>query len=114
MPGCTLVHSPVSPRSYQPSCLKLLFCFNNRSNNEIQRGGLIRIPVARRFTVKNKGLNYVFVVEVFEQLDLAQGSQAEHGMVERGNLFDGHLLTGRLIDGRAIWSIKQMKEKQKR
>jgi len=43
----------------------------------------------------------VLVVEVAEELHLAKGSQAEHGVVEWGDLLDGNLLSGWLVKGRA-------------
>jgi len=50
--------------------------------------------------VKNR--DNVFVVEVPEQLHLAQGSQAEHGMVKGSDLLDSNLLPGGFMECRAI------------
>lgn len=44
----------------------------------------------------------VLVVEVAQQLHLAQRPQAEHGVVEGGDLLDGDLLPGGLVDRRAL------------
>lgn len=43
----------------------------------------------------------VLVVEVAQELHLAECSQAKHGVVEWGNFFDGNLLARRLVDGGA-------------
>ena len=39
------------------------------------------------------------MVEVTEQLNLAQSAQAEHGVVKGGDLLDRNLLRGRLVYG---------------
>ena len=41
------------------------------------------------------------MVEMAEELDLAQRSQAEHRVVEGGNAFDSHLPARRQMSGRA-------------
>ena len=43
----------------------------------------------------------VLMVEVAQELHLAEGSKAEHGVVEGGDLLDGDLLAGRLVNRRA-------------
>lgn len=43
----------------------------------------------------------ILVVEVSQQLHLAQRAQAEHRVVERGDLLDGDFLARRLVDCRA-------------
>jgi hypothetical protein len=44
----------------------------------------------------------VLMVEIPQQLHLAQRPQAEHGMIEWGDLLDGNLLSGGLVDGGTI------------
>lgn len=57
------------------------------------------LVVARSLDIQDR--NDVLVVKVAQQLHLAQGAQAEHGVVEWGDLFDGDLLARRFVDGRA-------------
>ena len=45
--------------------------------------------------------NDVLVVEVAEELHLAESAKAEHGVIERGDLFDGNLLSRWLVKRRA-------------
>lgn len=40
----------------------------------------------------------VLVVKVAEELDLAEGTKTEHGVVEGGDALDGDLATGRDVD----------------
>lgn len=40
----------------------------------------------------------VLVVKVAKELDLAQGTKTEHGVVEGGDALDGDLATGRDVD----------------
>lgn len=55
--------------------------------------------VSRLLDVENG--NDVLVVEVAEQLHLAQRSQTEHGVVKGRDLLDGDLLARRLVERRA-------------
>lgn len=48
-----------------------------------------------------KNADDILVVEVAQELHLAEGSQAEHGVVERRDLLDRDLLPRGLMYGRA-------------
>lgn len=45
------------------------------------------------------------MVEVAEQLHLAQGPETEHGVIKRGDLLDRDLLAGRLVYRRADHTV---------
>ena len=65
--------------------------------NEVDLGkGLV---VSRPLNVKNG--DDILVVEISQQLHLAQSAQAEHGVVKGGDLLDGHFLSRRLVECRA-------------
>lgn len=61
---------------------------------------LVPVPDTRCKSNSNQ-VTYVFVVEVLEQLDLAEGAQAKHGVVEWGDLFDGNFLSSGSVNCRA-------------
>ena len=61
---------------------------------------VVPVPDTRCKSNSNQ-VTYVFVVEVLEQLDLAEGAQAEHGVVEWGDLFDGNFLSSGSVNCRA-------------
>lgn len=65
--------------------------------NEIDLGEGFKIP--RFLDIKDR--DDVLVIEVSQQLHLAQGSQAEHGVVERGDFLDRNLLARGFVQGRA-------------
>lgn len=44
----------------------------------------------------------VFVVKVAEELHLAEGAEAEHGVVEGSDLLDGHFLARGLVESGAV------------
>ena len=49
----------------------------------------------------------VFVVEVTEEFDFAEGAEAEHGMIERGDLLDCNLAPAGSMDSRANDAMKE-------
>jgi len=46
--------------------------------------------------------NDILVVEISQELHLAQSSEAEHRVVERRNLLDSDFLAGRLVESGAV------------
>lgn len=58
-----------------------------------------RVVASWLLDIKNG--DYIFVVEVSEELHLAESSEAKHGVVEWRNLFDGYFLARRFVDGGA-------------
>ena len=48
------------------------------------------------------------VGEEFEELELAEGAEAEHGVVERRDLLDRDLAPGRAVDGGAHDAVRAL------
>ena len=48
------------------------------------------------------------LAEEFEELELSQCAETEHGVVKGGDLLDGDLAAGRSVDGRADDAVRAL------
>lgn len=65
-----------------------------------------RLEVGRPYDVKY-GYD-ILMVEMPEELNLAQSAETEHRVVKRGDPLDGYASLGRKVDGRAVRRVRVM------
>lgn len=82
-----------------------MLALETESRNAIVSSDLDEVDLVETFIAARlldvKDRNDVLVIEVSQQLHLAQSAQTEHRVIKRRNLLDRNFLAGWLVDGGA-------------